>query len=246
MRWQDLIPLGIRKRVAFIRRTWSDYRSGMRSAFARERKVKDRWPAAIQIKQPVKKSYLFENKLHNINLAANWIRRVEIRPGEVFSFWNAAGYPGSRRGYRVGRNLVNGELQESIGGGLCQLSGLIYHLALQAGLEVVERHPHSLDIYTEATRYTPLGADATVSFGYKDLRIRNNLNTPIRFDIAAGPAFVIGNLRCPEPIEPCELQFKRYPLAGGEEEVRTFRKANDGEELVAVSRYRKESKPNRR
>jgi len=58
------------------------------------------------------------------------------------------------------------------GGGLCQLSGIIYHAVLEAGLEILERHPHSLDIYTATTRYTPLGSDAAVVYGHKDLRFK--------------------------------------------------------------------------
>ena len=53
------------------------------------------------------------------------------------------------------------------------MSGLIYYVSLMAGLEVLERHPHSRDIYDDQTRYAPLGADATVAYGFKDLRVLN-------------------------------------------------------------------------
>lgn len=122
-----------------------------------------------------------EAKRHNLRLAADALQRTRIAPGEVFSFARAVGPPTVSRGFRAGRTLVGGEVAASIGGGLCQLSGLLYVAALECGLEIVERHPHSLDIYTDATRFAPLGADATVVYGHRDLRFRNTLEVPIGF-----------------------------------------------------------------
>ena len=89
---------------------------------------------------------------------------------------------------------MNGKLVFSAGGGLCQLSSLLYHLSLLAGLEILERHAHSVDIYQEEERFTPLGADATVSFPYRDLRIRNTFNCPIRFTIDLEEESIRGHL----------------------------------------------------
>lgn len=122
-----------------------------------------------------------EAKRHNLRLAADALHRTTIAPGEVFSFARIVGPPILPRGFRAGRTLVAGEVAASIGGGLCQLSGLLYLAALECGLEIVERHPHSLDIYTDATRFAPLGADATVVYGHRDLRFRNTLDVPIGF-----------------------------------------------------------------
>jgi vancomycin resistance protein VanW len=122
-----------------------------------------------------------EAKRHNLRLAADALQRTCIAPGEVFSFARVIGPPILARGFRAGRTLVGGEVAASIGGGLCQLSGLLYVAALECGLEIVERHPHSLDIYTDATRFAPLGADATVVYGHRDLRFRNALDVPIGF-----------------------------------------------------------------
>jgi vancomycin resistance protein VanW len=123
-----------------------------------------------------------EAKRHNLRLAADALQRTRIAPGEVFSFARIVGPPILARGFRAGRTLVGGKVAASIGGGLCQLSGLLYLAALECGLEIVERHPHSLDIYTDATRFAPLGADATVVYGHRDLRFRNTLEVPIGFD----------------------------------------------------------------
>lgn len=134
-----------------------------------------------------------EAKRHNLRLAADALQRTRIVPGEVFSFARVIGPPIVSRGYRAGRTLVGGEVAASIGGGLCQLSGLLYVAALECGLEIVERHPHSLDIYTDATRFAPLGADATVVYGHRDLRFRNTLDQPIGFacEVDAGQVTLV-------------------------------------------------------
>ncbi|RMG70361.1 MAG: hypothetical protein D6722_08795, partial [Bacteroidetes bacterium] len=181
------------------------------------------WPSRLSVSQPVFPSALHENKLHNIRLACGRIAKLEIAPGAIFSFWAAVGRPGRRQGFREGRNLINGRLQSAVGGGLCQISGLIYHLALLGGLEVLERYPHSLDIYTEETRYTPLGADATVVFGYKDLRLRNPLPQPLRLGFAIADDRVEGWWSGPEPLPVRELEFRRFP-AGNKVRVETWQR----------------------
>lgn len=135
----------------------------------------------ISLRQPIRKNEYSENKKHNLRLAIQKIENLEILPLQIFSFWNLIPPPLSKNGFKKGRNLVGNELALDYGGGLCQLSGIIYHLVLEAGIEILERHPHSLDIYTEATRYTPMGSDATVVYGHKDLRFINNLGFPISF-----------------------------------------------------------------
>jgi vancomycin resistance protein YoaR len=115
---------------------------------------------------------LFENKLHNIRLAIARMQPFTLAPGEAYSFWQRALAPTAENGYREGAMFINQQVTTSLGGGLCQLSGLIYNLALLAGLDILERHPHSIDAYGE-DRYIPLGRDATVAYGRKDLRFGN-------------------------------------------------------------------------
>jgi vancomycin resistance protein VanW len=156
-----------------------------------------------------------ENKRHNLALAMQQLQHRAIAPGQMFSFWRWVGQPNHAKGYREGRSLVGDVLRAEVGGGLCQLSGLIYFLALRAGLQVVERHAHSRDIYTEATRFTPLGSDATVVYGYKDLRLCNSLATPICFQFDLSEAMVKASLCAPEPILECAIEFLVETTADG-------------------------------
>lgn len=143
---------------------------------------------------------LFENKIHNIRLAIAAIMASPIEPGGIFSFWSRVGAPTSGNGFRDGAMFVDGRVTTAEGGGLCQLSGLIYNLALLAGFEIVERHNHSIDAYGEE-RYIPLGCDATVAYGLKDLCFRNTLSTPCYLQLSVNESEAVGEIHSVD--KPC-------------------------------------------
>ena len=129
------------------------------------------------------------------------------------------------------------KLDFDYGGGLCQLSGLLYHLALTAGLGIVERHPHSVDLYTDETRYTPLGADATTVYGHKDLRLKNILSTPFCFRIKIKGNKLIGSICAPEPVQEHELRFIK-DMVDGKERVKTIECLDSGNsQLICTQMY---------
>ena len=173
----------------------------------------------MELRQTIRRTNGFAAKTHNLRLAGRHVSTRIIGPGETFSFWRTIGAPTTKRGYRAGRNLVRGELVMSPGGGLCQLSGLLYHLGLRAGLEVIERHAHSVDIYTEETRYTPLGADATVVYGYRDLLLRNPHAFPVQFRIEQTEETITTRLCAPAPLPELAPRFVRLPDTAGRRTV---------------------------
>lgn len=69
---------------------------------------------------------------------------------------------------------VNGKVEDSLGGGICQVSTTLYNAVLKAELEVVERSNHSMSV-----GYVPLSMDAALAGTWKDLKIKNNTGTPI-------------------------------------------------------------------
>ncbi|XXF77642.1 VanW family protein [Myxococcaceae bacterium GXIMD 01537] len=192
----------------------------------------------VSVSQPLGRSAHLEAKRHNLALALERMRGVCIPPGGLFSFWHLVGEPSRARGFLPGRNLVDGVLQLSDGGGICQLSGLLYLLGLRAGLAVVERHPHSADIYTEATRFAPLGSDATVAYGYKDLRLRNPHPFPVALRCMLGEDALSAEVLAPEPLAPCEVEF-RVEVEPGGKRVETWLRRPGEEERVRLdeSRY---------
>ena len=108
-------------------------------------------------------------KVQNLRAAAALLDGLEIPAGAPWSFWRQLGRTTERRGFAVGRELREGCLIPTLGGGLCQLSGAIYNAALEAGLEIVERHRHS---HPGVGTLAALGRDATVFWNYVDLRLR--------------------------------------------------------------------------
>lgn len=114
---------------------------------------------------------LTAGKVQNLRAACLRLNGAVIPAGEVFSFWKQLGRITRSRGFTTGRELRSGCLIPNLGGGLCQLSGLLHAAALDAGLEVVERHRHSRNLPGQ----TPNDAeDATVFWNYVDLRLRSD------------------------------------------------------------------------
>jgi vancomycin resistance protein VanW len=207
-----VLPLGVRQALSHARRMAVDRVAGLRFGRARGG---EGWPAWVEIAQPVMPSATLEAKLANLRLGASLIDGSVIEAGGCWSFWDRVGRPSARRGFAKGRNLVDGRLVIQTGGGLCQLSGLIHHLALLGGLRVSERHAHSIDIYREDERFTPLGADATVVWGVKDLRIHNPHPFPVAIACAVDGDRVVARLRSEPPIAERTVDFVRDPAAAG-------------------------------
>lgn len=153
-----------------------------------------------------------EHKKQNLAIAIHTLQDVVILPGQIFSFWYLVDNPTIKAGYVEGRTITGDVLATSVGGGLCQLSGMIYFLALKAGLTMIERHPHSKDIYTDTTRFAPLGSDATVVYGYKDLQIQNCLATPICFQFCLTAQEIKASLCAPVAIAAVEVEFRSQAL----------------------------------
>ena len=216
---KKLIPPALKLQVKLSQRHLADLSSGRNSNFTSFNQISDEekhlFKPQITLSQAIQPTQYSENKKYNLNLAIKRIQDVAIKPGEIFSFWHLVGKPDRAKGYREGRSLVGNQLKAELGGGLCQLSGLLYFLTLKAGLTTLERHSHSQDIYTEATRFAPLGSDATVVYGYKDLRFQNNLEFPLCFRFCVEEAEISAVLCSPQPIPEYTVEFKVEEFNGG-------------------------------
>ncbi|WP_343662627.1 VanW family protein [Chryseobacterium mucoviscidosis] len=133
-----------------------------------------------ELRQIIRKGEFYENKLHNLKIVGEKINHLIIHPNEVFSFWKLIGKPNEKNNFKEGRNLIKNSISSDFGGGICQFSSILYFLALQSGLKIIERFPHSIDIYKDHERFTPLGSDCTVVYGYKDLQFQNTLSFPVQ------------------------------------------------------------------
>lgn len=116
----------------------------------------------------------YADRTYNLRLAASRLDGMVLMPGEVFDFNGVVGPRDEAHGYKVATVIAQGELVDGIGGGTCQVSGTLHAAAFFAGLEIVERYPHS-----RPSSYIPLGLDATVSYPNITYRLRNNFDFPV-------------------------------------------------------------------
>lgn len=105
----------------------------------------------------------------NVIRACSFLDDLIIAPGQVFSLNEQVGPRDIERGFRAAMVIVGGRFEPGSGGGVCQVSSTLYNAVLLAGLEIKERHNHSVRI-----AYVPLGRDAAVLYGAKDFKFCNN------------------------------------------------------------------------
>ncbi len=147
-----------------------------------------------------------EEKANNLRLACARVNNLVLGPGEVFSFCRTVGKTTRRRGYLPALELIRGELRPEIGGGLCQLSNLLFLLALDINAEIVERHRHSFDLFRDTGRTVPFGCGATVFYSYVDLQFRNTLPFPVMLSTWVDPDVLRGEVRAARPL-PFEVRI---------------------------------------
>ena len=235
---KKIIPAPLRLFYRINQRRCKDIFNGTHKKFARQFLNEHEFSLIVTIDQPVKLTYTSVNKIHNLSLALIKLNNIIIQPGEIFSFWKLVGNPSQKNGYKKSRSIINGEVEAAIGGGLCQLSGLIYFLAIQAGLKITERHAHSIDIYKEEERFTPLGSDATVAYGYKDIRFINKYDFPVALRFQLTNDILTGDLLANEKIAPCKIKFE-YNTSGMYTYCNTLWEKNGQSDVICSNRYKK-------
>lgn len=231
---RKLIPKSLKRQWQLYKRSRKDLKSGFYKKLAVTKGATDRFNHHITVTQPIKNNAGAANKVHNIKLAFAAMEHLIIMPGEYFSYWHSIPAPIAKNGFKKGRNLLAGKLQEDYGGGLCQLSGMMYIALLKAGIEITERHHHSIDIYTDQTRYTPLGSDATVVYGYKDLRFKNNLQQNISFRLCFKENELDFILCSDLPLKEQQINWEIISI----QDYKTVETRNENGDVIAVSRYK--------
>lgn len=115
----------------------------------------------------------------NIDLACDTLNGTVVKKGETFSLWNVLGCPTKEKGYRKAKTFTSdGEVTQSYGGGICQVSTTIYNAVLEVEeLDIKERHEHSRDV-----TYIKDGKDAAVSYKSADFKFKNTLDYDIQIE----------------------------------------------------------------
>ena len=165
------------------------------------------------------------DRSHNIAKAAALLDGRTIPPGGKLSFNRAVGRRTLGAGWRMAPTLAFDGAEPAPGGGICQVSSTLYNAVLLADLRVTRRHPHSRPIW-----YVPLGRDATVDYGAKDLRFENPHGFPVRLR-----AQVRGNRLLVSVLAPMALPYEVRLVTGDAEPAsprREFQRHDQPDDLA--------------
>ena len=111
----------------------------------------------------------------NVSNGANLINGCLLYPGDEFSAYEAVAPFTEANGYYMAGSYLNGQVVDSLGGGICQVSTTLYNAVLRAELEVTERYNHSMIV-----TYVDPSADAAIAESSgKDFKFVNNMEYPI-------------------------------------------------------------------
>ena len=114
------------------------------------------------------------NRNTNIRLCSAGISGAVVQPGEEFSVNTLTGKRSSDKGYKDATVIKNGVYIEEPGGGVCQVSSTLFNAVIRAGLEITERHNHTIP-----SSYVNLGEDAAIDYPSKDFKFINNSSGPV-------------------------------------------------------------------
>ena len=117
-----------------------------------------------------------QNRVFNIEKAADIVSGTVVAPGEEWSFNGHVGPRTYDTGWKGANGIADGkDYSIQAGGGICQVSTTLYNALLCADVEISYRRAHSIP-----STYVDKGLDATVdSITNIDLKFKNNTGAPI-------------------------------------------------------------------
>ena len=110
----------------------------------------------------------------NVEVGASKINGTLIMPGEIFSVTAAVTPFNADNGYYPAPSYESGQVVDTYGGGICQVSTTLYNAVLKAELQVDERHNHTMLV-----SYVDPSKDAAIAEGLMDFVFTNNTDAPI-------------------------------------------------------------------
>ena len=116
----------------------------------------------------------YADRAANLKIGAAALDGYVLMPGQVMSFNAVVGDRTDVAGFRYAPGIADGELIDTVGGGICQISSTLYGAAFFAGLELVHSRPHS-----RPSSYVDMGLDSTVVFGSVDMKLKNPFDFPV-------------------------------------------------------------------
>lgn len=126
-----------------------------------------------------------ENRNANLRKACELLDGTILQPGQELSYNQALGERTKEKGWLPAPAYSGTRLVDSPGGGICQVSSTLYLASVYAEMTIVERRNHGYPV-----SYIPLGMDATVSWGFTDLKIRNDSPLPVKIHAEESDGYV--------------------------------------------------------
>lgn len=125
------------------------------------------------------------NRNGNLRKACGMLDGLVLQPGQELSYNEALGPRTKELGWLPAPAYSGTKLVDSPGGGICQVSSTLYLASVYSELTIVERRNHGYPV-----SYIPLGMDATVSWGFADLKIRNDSPMPVKIQAEESDGYV--------------------------------------------------------
>ncbi len=136
------------------------------------------------------------NKVDNLKITSKTMNKLIIHPGETFSFCLLAKNYKKYGKYKDGLVLINNKIVAKNGGGLCQLSNILYYSFLQTPLTIVERHGHHVKSLPNSDKDALEGVDATVSSGWLDLKVKNETQNNYQIILDFDDTYMYAKILC--------------------------------------------------
>ena len=114
--------------------------------------------------------YSGEERMHNIEVAAQKLDGILIPRGQTFCLNDALGQVSAETGYQQAYVIVQGETIPGMGGGLCQVASTLFHAVFWGGYRIVERYPHEYHMPRYESTWNGItykGLDATIDAGVR-------------------------------------------------------------------------------
>lgn len=126
-----------------------------------------------------------ENRNSNLRKACSLLDGIILQPGQELSYNKTLGERTKANGWLPAPAYSGTKLVDSPGGGICQVSSTLYLASIYAELTILERTNHGYPV-----SYIPLGMDATVSWGFTDLKLRNDSPMPVKIHAEESDGYV--------------------------------------------------------
>lgn len=110
----------------------------------------------------------------NLRVGSGKINGHVLMPGETLSGYECMQPFTTANGYATAAAYENGQVVDSVGGGVCQIATTLYNTSLLAEMEITQRQNHSMIV-----TYVKPSMDAAIAGTFKDIKITNPYETPV-------------------------------------------------------------------